>query len=435
MRRHSAVAFIGSVVALDVLILAGAAILAFWIRDGTRVHSLSRVAELAAVTVAAGALILAALRVFEITNLLDGAREYSLITRACVFGLAAVSFFTFIVDAPLSRESIGLSWPIAGLGLIVVHYVGRRIGRRLRRQGLFVRRALIVGVDANALALAQEMSEGAGLEVVGFLDDYHAPGSVLWRGTRVLGKTSSLREIAKQRDVQDVIIMPQALPWETLQRLLTAAAFAANGVRLHLSAGFYDLLTTGLRFSEWHRIPLLTVNKARLSWKENLVKTALDYVIAVVLLVAMAPMWLVMFAWQRLRGMTPFLERTAVVGKQGREFHLMSLHSTAPFNSSFLRKAPGLINVLRGQMSIVGPRPAKAGEVLSRPAASAGLRPGLTGPWREVDDSAQQSILDLYYIRTYTISLDLQVMHRRALARFHHTRAAVTPALVTETSR
>ena len=76
-----------------------------------------------------------------------------------------------------------------------------------------------------------------------------------------------------------------------------------------------------------------------------------------------------------------------------------------------------LLNVLAGQLSIVGPRPLDAGVAPDRGVSTARLRPGLTGPWREVDDPEEQSLLDLYYIRSYSIWLDLQVLFHRLRAR------------------
>ena len=84
-------------------------------------------------------------------------------------------------------------------------------------------------------------------------------------------------------------------------------------------------------------------------------------------------------------------------------------------------KLPGLVNVLRGQLSLVGPRPIAADDhgTSARGTSILSVRPGLTGPWRQVKDVNEQALLDLYYIRSYSVWLDLQVLFRRITSRLH----------------
>jgi len=111
---------------------------------------------------------------------------------------------------------------------------------------------------------------------------------------------------------------------------------------------------------------------------------------------------------------------------------MLTFRSSSPFDSTFVIKLPALLNVLARQLSIVGPRPVDAGTAPERGVTTARLRPGLTGPWREVEDPEEQSLLDLYYIRTYRLSLDLQVMARRARSHLRPQRHAVSAPLAVE---
>jgi lipopolysaccharide/colanic/teichoic acid biosynthesis glycosyltransferase len=83
-----------------------------------------------------------------------------------------------------------------------------------------------------------------------------------------------------------------------------------------------------------------------------------------------------------------------------------------------VRKLPSLVNVLLGQLSIVGPHPIAAGGGVQ---GSAGrlttIRPGLTGLWRQSDDPAEQLLLDLYYVRGYSLWSDLQILFDRVRVR------------------
>lgn len=410
--RYLVLALIG----VDLACLTSAARVAAWLH--TADQPVGRNALLvSAVMVGTAAVLLIMQGAYDPQNLLAGTREYSLVARSCVYGLAAVSLASFALQRPVSREWIGLFWSLTAALIVAARFLVRRVARGLRRRGCFTRRALVVGADANAVALAAQLgSDGTGMKVVGFLDDYHAVGSVLMRDAKVLGKPAALHQVAARTHAADAIIMPQALPWETLQRLIGAAAVAPNGLRVHLSAGFYDLLTTGVRLSECNRVPLLTVNKARLSRTESLIKSGLDYGLAIILLVGLAPAIVLMVSWQLLRGERHLLARRRVAGgSDGAAFDLLAFRSSAPFAAPLLQKIPGLLNVLAGQLSIIGPRPLSVETVPEKPVMSA-IRPGLTGPWREIDDPAEQALLDLYYVRSYSIWLDIHVLVWRVLS-------------------
>ncbi|MBV9100419.1 MAG: sugar transferase [Candidatus Dormibacteraeota bacterium] len=389
-------------------------------------------AVLVVAILASGLVLLALLRAYDPVNLLEGSREYGAVVRACVYGLAGFSIVNFWTEHPVSRTWIGLAWVLAAVLLPACRWAVRHAVRALWRSGLLVRRVLMVGADANAVALASQlMADRSGTQVVGFLDDYHAAGTVLLPGVRVLGRPMSLQQIARRTRAGEAIIMPQALPWETLNQLLTAAAVTPDGPRVHLSAGFYDLLTTSVRFHERHRVALLTLNKARLSRRETVVKRVLDCSVAALLLVCFAPVIALMALWQAAHGKRPLLERREVRGGRGEPFGVLRFRSPAPFRSDFVQKLPGLLNVLRGHLSVVGPRPVDAGDVPSDFVLMARLKPGLTGPWREIDDAAEQSLLDLYYIRAYSVALDIQVLSRRLRNRLPRRPAPSQGAVVT----
>ncbi len=383
-----------------------------------------------------GIAVLTVLRAYDPDTLLAGTREYSAVVRACLYGLAAVSLLSFVVRHPVSREWIGVSWVAAAALMLTSRYVLRRGARALQRRGRFVRPTLLVGADANSVALAAQLNaDPTGMRVVGFLDDYHRIGSPLLPGVSVVDRPANLNQVAIRSGIHEAIIVPQALPWETLNQVITAAAMAPDGPRIHVSAGYYDLLTTRVKFSASHDIPLLTVNQARLTGPQRVMKAALDYAIATALLIACSPAVGLLLVWQRLHGRRRIVERRRVVGATGVPFDLLTFGSTAPFDSAILRKLPGLLNVLSGQLTIVGPRPVDAADAGSRPGLTARLRPGLTGPWREVEDPAEQSVRELYYIRAYSVMLDLQVLFRRVRSHLRRSGTGANPALSVERSQ
>jgi lipopolysaccharide/colanic/teichoic acid biosynthesis glycosyltransferase len=350
---------------------------------------------------------------YDPANLLVGAREFGGVFRSSAYGLVLLTLITFVLRWPLSRSWAVLSWAFLTLFVIAARFLIRRVAAFARNHGRLIDRALVVGVDEESVALAEQVNQrGSGMEVVGLLDDYVPAGTELPGGLRVVGTSSALLQVAHRMHVRDAIISPRALPWETLRELVTTSTAHANGLRLHLSAGLYDLLTAGVRFAERNHVPLLTLRKARLSTTERVLKGTLDVSLATVLMVALAPVVGVMMLWQLAHGSRLVIEREPVLGRNGQPFKLLRFRSTEPFHSSLIAKFPGLVNVLRGELSLVGPQPAAV--ATSVPPA---IQPGLTGPWRQAIDPAEQSTLDLYYVRSYSVWLDIAVLYERAMVR------------------
>lgn len=348
-------------------------------------------------------------------NLLRGTREYSSVIRGAAIGLLVLVLVTFAVRLPISRQWTVLSWLLVAAFAGGLRFVIRRAARRLSQNGWFITNAIIVGAAVQSLAIAHQLNRpSSGMRVVGVLDDYQPVGRTIGEGLRVLGTPAALRPVAIARHVEDVIVIPNALPWETLQNLMAVATTDAGGPRVHLSAGVYDLLTTGVRLSERNRVPLLTLRRLGLTAGEEAAKRGVDLVLAVFLLAAFSPLLTLEATRLRLKG-SAVLEWREVVGRDGRSFRLPAFPLDLAVRSEFVRKLPGLWNVLAGQLSIVGPRPQPAaGEPNGRTLK---VRPGLTGLWRQADEDTEQDVLDLYYVRNYSLALDLQILFARCKAR------------------
>jgi lipopolysaccharide/colanic/teichoic acid biosynthesis glycosyltransferase len=375
--------------------------------------------ELTAVTVPVFLLIFAWQGLYDPDRLLRGASELSSVVRSCVYGLVVLVLIGFAEKHQVSRQWTVWSPFLAGLLVIGERLIVRLVARRLQRGGHLVTRALLIGADAQSVAVARQLGgANSGFCIVGVLDDYVAQGTVVAHGLRVLGGSGALSQVAKKTGATEAIVVPQALPWETLQALL-AEAMAADGVRLHLSAGFYDLLTAGVTLTERNHVPLATVERVALTPFEAAVKRTFDCLLAIFLLVALSPAYVFTAVRLARSNRGEVLERRQVVGRDGRNFELLAFRAGPQVRHELVRKLPGLVNVLRGELSIVGPRPLAAdSERQSGPQRLGNLRPGLTGLWRQAHAPTEQQILDLYYIRGYSIWLDLQVLVSRVWARF-----------------
>src|SRR5438094_303312 len=270
-------------------------------------------------------LIFVAQGLYEPANLLVGAREFAGVFRASTYGLLAITVITFVLSWPLSR-----SWSVASWGLMTVFVIAARLGVRriaaaVRQRGRLTARVVVVGADEDSIALAEQVNQpGSGMRVVGILDDYIPTGTELPGGLRVVGPSASLLQTTSRLQVHDAIVAPNALPWETLRELMVVSATRANGLRVHLSAGFYDLLTAGVRFSERSHVPLLTLRKARLSAVERVIKGVLDVGLAALLVVALSPLVGLMAVWQwRCSGSPLRIEHDRVLGRNLISFDLL----------------------------------------------------------------------------------------------------------------
>ncbi|MDQ6897994.1 MAG: sugar transferase [Candidatus Dormibacteraeota bacterium] len=374
-------------------------------------------------------IIFAAEGLYDPQNLLGGTREYAGVLRACTYALVGLIAISFAVHLPVSTDWAVEAWLLSVVLIGSVRFGLRRVFYRMRRLGLFVSRVLLVGADAHGVAVVRQLTQPpSGIQVVGVLDDYLPIGTLVMGRLRVVGSSEELSRVAALTGAREVILVPQALPWESVQRVLATMASSPSGVRVHLLASFQDLLTAGVRISARNGIPLLTVKDAALTPTEAALKRAFDCTLAVALLVLLAPPMAVELLRLHHRG-APLLEKRRVLGQQGEAFDLLSLPCRFAVRSELLRKLPSLLNVLAGQLTIVGPRPIPAtGEGARLQGHSFAVRPGLTGLWRQATDSNEQALLDLCYIRGYSPWLDMHILLERVKSRLR-TRGATVDAL------
>ncbi len=383
-------------------------------------------------------------------NLLGGPQEYAKVVNASSFGVLGLVVLTFFQrDLIVSRSWLLLSWLLATIFAGTARFTARRIVFGLRRQGLFITKVLIVGVNEQARAIANQLHSpsDSGVEVLGFVDDFLPSGTKVMGDLKVLGPPTALAKLAEKTDASEIIVVPSAMAWESFQETIQSTASALNSVEVKLSPGFYEILTTGVRVSHKNFIPLLTVEKVRLTGIDALLKTILDYGGGLLLTLLLAPLMAIVALLIKLSGPGPIVDPHPVVGCRGVTFRTWKfrvrfvpvsskggstsstapeLHCAHPLDRWLFRtgldKLPQLFNLLRGQMSLVGPRniPVERAAAYERWLTSLmAVKPGITGPWMVVGpdvDSVEVEIRwDIYYIRNWTIWLDLQILFQTLL--------------------
>jgi len=167
----------------------------------------------------------------------------------------------------------------------------RRVIYWLRTKGLFITPALIIGANEEARLLAEQFlnKRASGLNVVGFISDQVPAGTELVRGINVLGGIEDILAISREKNVEEVIVTASDVSSQDVVTVFRQFGMA-EGVTLRLSSGLYEIITTGLEVQELASVPLVRVNRFRLTGLDQVMKVILDYSIALAALVIVLPL-------------------------------------------------------------------------------------------------------------------------------------------------
>jgi lipopolysaccharide/colanic/teichoic acid biosynthesis glycosyltransferase len=380
-------------------------------------------------------------------TLLGGVAEYQRVVKACTAGVMAFIVLSFLWRGiEISRGWLSISWGFACVLVGVERFVVRRAAYSLRSRGWFTARVLVVGANDQGIAIARQWSQSpaSGMQVVGFLDDFKPMGTPVVNSLKVIGRPTALDELARQIGANEVVVVPNAVAWETFEEII-ARANVQNSYTLRLSPGFYELLTTGVTVTTKTFVPLLTINETRLVGVDAVLKSLLDYGLGLAMLIVALPVMGVIALGLKLnRRDKPVLARYQTIGQSGATFKMFKFntrvdsviraigqsHATVPIPPGVSRperllyrrgldKLPQLFNVLAGQMSLVGPRPRVVDDQTDAQQVRnlQTVKPGMIGPWALPGScSSGDEIQDeLYYVRNWTIWLDLHVLFRAVL--------------------
>jgi lipopolysaccharide/colanic/teichoic acid biosynthesis glycosyltransferase len=359
--------------------------------------------------------------------LFGGHRVYRVIATVASYGVLTVLVLSYFAGGPrlVPRAWLVAAWFDAIACLALGRWLWRQVALWARRRGWLVRKVLLAGANQQGIAVAEQLHNPRlhGTQVLGFLDDYQRPGTEVVAGLTVVGHPVNVLEQAAALGADEVIIVGGALAWESQRMLAELVTRADCPIDASISPTFYDLLTTSAELSHIGFVPMLSLNQTRLSGVNRVAKGFVDRACSAVLLVLLSPVWAFWRTKAWVRGV-PMLERRSVLGVEGRPFNLVGLNRQLdPY--PMVARLPALWNVLRHDLSLVGPRPMLLDELRTHEPWLANLcamRSGLTGLWRLRGRGLpveERVALDLFYIRHYTVTLDLQILVRtgREVAR------------------
>jgi exopolysaccharide biosynthesis polyprenyl glycosylphosphotransferase len=398
---------------------------------------------LAAATLPVWAIALARQSLYKSRRITRGVDETVRIVRAVLTAVGGTAVLSVIAKVDLSRAWLMFVLVFAVVLLTAERFALRLWFRRARREGRMMRKVLIIGTNAEARAVFDHLRADPtlGYDAVGFIHDHDGDEAL----------TSDLVLDAVRRvGAQGVIIAATSIDINTSNHLIRSLTEA--GVHVELSSTLCDIAHDRLTVRPLGRFPMVYIEPVqRGGWRAG-AKRGFDVLAASFMLLLALPVIALACIAVKLTSQGPMLFRQTRIGRDGKTFQLMKVRSMyedaeerlaeiAHLNESqgpifkirndprittvgrFLRKTsidelPQLLNVLRGEMSLVGPRPALPREAERwDPSLHSRLRvrPGITGMWQvhgRGSDGSDYATLDLYYVDNWSLLADVGIMLR-----------------------
>jgi exopolysaccharide biosynthesis polyprenyl glycosylphosphotransferase len=378
-------------------------------------------------------------------------RTGSLLREAGIIvgGMSMAVVGVLAADAALrtyhSRLGIGFFWGLGTLTLVASRVAGRGFLRSMRRRGYNLRYVLIAGAGELAAEVIQSIHSQpeAGLRILGLLTDDPAKQGKTIEGVRALGPYAAVKEILRRRPVDEVVL---ALPREDAPQLEKILADLDDElVTVRLIPDLLHVLTLRSSVEELDGLPLINLRESPMVGWAAVQKRAFDAVVASGLLIAFSPLLAVAAIAVWASTGRPIFYRQERMGLDGRVFRMLKFRTMRPDAESetgpvwtspddprrtrvgaLLRRTsvdelPQLWNVVRGDMSLVGPRPERPVFIERFRREIPGymlrhkVRAGLTG-WAQVhgwrgDTSLHERVEhDIFYIQNWSLALDLRIL-------------------------
>jgi exopolysaccharide biosynthesis polyprenyl glycosylphosphotransferase len=397
-----------------------------------------------------------------------------IITGAALIGVAALTLGALLLNPVLPSRLVFIYLWVATLAIFAVErYAFWQLRIWLWRRGINIRRALVVGAGVAGQRIMKDILERRelGYELAGYVSDEDDPAEKDWQvpvrsmlGTRngngngnthapnKLGVVKDVRRIIGRQDLHEVIV---ALPANRHAQILGIIdGCRESGVDFKLVPDLFEMRFNEVRIDALNGVPLIGVKEVALQGFNLVVKRALDILLAMGGLIVASPLLLVSAVMVKATSPGPVIFRQQRVGRGGRTFtcykfrtmhrdaeqrleeikHLNEMGGGVTFKmrddprltnvGRFLRRTsvdelPQMINIFKGEMSWVGPRPPTPKEVEQYSEwhrKRLDVTPGLTGLW-QVSGRSELSFdemvkLDIYYAENWSLAMDMMIILR-----------------------
>lgn len=383
--------------------------------------------------------------------------ELVTIFRTTASGVLVLFFLIFLDDdganpQPGLRTLIIVYWVLLLISVSLGRLTIRSVQKRLLESGIGARNTVIVGWSHKAYEMCDMVLKypALGYKLVGFMTvkKQAVPKRGVqknYKGVPILGPVDQMPSLIRQYDIREVLIGLDTTEHDQLLDIIRHCDGFEVGMKI--MPDMYDIVSGQARLSSIYGFPLIDVMPEILKpWEESL-KRLLDMMVSVIVLVVGLPFWILVGLIIKLDSLGPILYKQERVGKNGKLFNIYKFRSMtadaektsgpvwaqkkdprvtrvgAIIRRLHIDEIPQFINVLRGDMSLVGPRPERpffvdklAGE-LPLYKRRLKVRPGITG-WAQVKHKYDESIedvklklkYDLFYIENMSWRMDLKIL-------------------------
>jgi Undecaprenyl-phosphate glucose phosphotransferase len=369
------------------------------------------------------------------------------IIKANTIGIVAliIALYMIIREINFSRSVIALFY-IFNVGITSSFRLALRRGlRTIRRKGYNLKHILLVGYSRAAEEYIDRLTDNPqwGYVACGILDD-HIPAGTVYKGVKVLGRLGNLEVILPENKLDEIAISLALQDYDHLEGIV--ATCEKSGVHTKFIPDYNSLIPSRPYTEDLMGLPVINIRYVPLTNTGNIIiKRIVDVCGAVFGMALTSPLMLLAALFIKLTSPGPVIFRQERVGLHNKPFYMYKFRTmerqvpgeekkawtvrndprVTPVGK-FLRRTsldelPQLFNILRGDMSLVGPRPErplfvdKFKEEIPRYMVKHQVRPGLTG-WAQVnglrgDTSIRKRIeYDIYYIENWTVWFDLKII-------------------------
>ncbi len=390
---------------------------------------------------------------YEPRQVLSPINEFKQVLHGVVAGVVGIFLADSILDLNLAR-----GWTLVGMvsGFLIVggeRLIVRKSLHFLRRRGGDVTRTIVLGSNHEARTVARTLEREAwlGYKIIGFVDDATTLGDEVGDGHPCIGRTEDVRSVVMAHNATLVLVAASAFDAARLNRLFWALQDV--DVDMQITSGTVDLMASRMIVQSVAGIPLLYVRRTGMDKLQRTIKRTMDVIGSALLIALLSPVlaWIALWIRRDSRGDAFF--RQVRSGRDGKTFTCVKFRTMVADAESkraeleHLSEGPGLLfklredprvtgagrvlrrysfdelpqlfNVLRGEMSLVGPRPALPSEVEQYDDwvyNRLRVKPGMTGLWQvsgRTDTSFADYVrYDLFYIQNWSLSLDVWILWR-----------------------
>lgn len=381
--------------------------------------------------------------------------EMKNILKASIFSLVILVSISFLWKTYYSRFVVIGGTIIFVLFECIFRYFYRKL---LYKYNLLRTNVLIIGAGKMGKIISQKIKahKFTMYNIIGFLDDDENKQNNVINGAQVLGTVKDIDKIISKTMVDEVMIAVPTASRETLSKIISYLEGKVR--RIKFIPDTYQLITFSTQIQDFDGVMAISTSQGLLNTANRILKRVFDLFFGIIGFIIFLPLYLIIGIMIKVEDGGPILFKHTRMGKDLEEFKMYKFRTMVPNAEeklkemldkdeklreefyknfklkddpritkigNFLRKTsldefPQFINVLKGEMSIVGPRPIVKkevdmyyGEEMAKRIFA--VKPGITGMWQahgrsDVEDYEERIALDLYYIRNWSLWLDIVII-------------------------